>query len=100
MRRRVLVKIRHGMRVKDQRPPRFLLEVEVLDEVAEDLRALANIRSRIGTPVRLRIEPRPAEEVVLDELRVGVEAQDLMVDEPAPRIRADHEARNAKPIAV
>src|SRR5262249_56742230 len=91
---------RDRVRAEDQRSPRLLLEVEVLDEVAEDRRAFTYVGPRIGTPVRLRIEPPPAEEVVLDELRIRVEAQRLMVDEPTPRVRADHEARNTKAVAV
>src|SRR5437660_1298962 len=37
------------MRVQDQRPPRLLREVEVLDEVAEDRRLLASVRAPVGS---------------------------------------------------
>jgi hypothetical protein len=40
------------------------------------------------------------EEAVLDELEVGVLAQDLVVDVAALGIGADHEGRNAEPIAL
>ncbi len=56
------------------------LEVEVLAEVAEDLGALADVRPRVRTTVRARIQAMPVEEVVLDEFEVGVETENLVVD--------------------
>src|SRR5947209_17988793 len=88
------------MRVQDQRPPRLLREVEVLDEVAEDRRVLAYVWARVGPSVGSWIEPLSVQEVVLDELGVGVDAQRLVVDEATPRIRADHESGDAEPVAV
>src|SRR5262245_29980706 len=82
------------------RRPRSLLEVEVGDEVAEQRRVLANGRTWIGTAVSGRIQPLAFEKVVLDELRIGVEAQDLVVYEAASRVRRDDESRNPEPIAV
>src|SRR3954447_3025257 len=82
---------RSRKRLQQQRPPRPLREVEVVPQVAEQLGVLADGRARVGAAVRPRVEPRAAEEVVLDELQVRVEAQRLVVDDAAPRVRADHE---------
>src|SRR5438094_2901693 len=84
---RALAKAR--MRGKKLSPPRLLPEVEVADEVAEDRHVLAHVGARIRAPVGGRIEPLRVQEIVLDELRVGVEAQDLVVDEPAPGVGRD-----------
>ena len=70
-------------------------EVEVLGEVSEYPNALAHSRARVGAAVVRRIEASTIEEVVFDELRVRVEAQDLVVDVAAPGVRTDDEARNA-----
>src|SRR5262249_62129739 len=94
-----LAQVRPWVRVEDQRLARLLLEVEVADEGAEDRLVLANLGTRVGTPVRRRVQPLAAEEVVLDELRIGVEAERLMVDEATARIGADHEPRHAQPVA-
>jgi len=58
------VEIRSRVWVQNQRAPRLLREVEVLDEVSEDLRALAHVRARIGTAVGLRVEACGPEKVV------------------------------------
>ena len=59
----------------------LLREVEVLAEVAEDLHLLADRRAGIGATVGRRVESLPAEEHVLDELEVRVEAERLVVDD-------------------
>jgi hypothetical protein len=41
------------------------------------------------------IEPPALQEVVLDELHVGVEAERLVVDEALARVGTDDEARHA-----
>src|SRR5439155_13772802 len=48
--------------------PRFLREVEVRREVAQNLHVLADGRSPVGSTVRGRIEALTVEEVVFDEL--------------------------------
>src|SRR4051794_37191250 len=83
---------------KEQGLSRLLMEVEVTGEVAEDLSVLPDVRPAVGAAVGLRVEPLAVDEVVLDELEVRVEAEGLVVDEPAPRKRADHESRHAKPV--
>src|SRR5437870_4776072 len=80
------------VRLQNQGRSRWLREVEVVREVAEDGDVLAHRRARVGSTVGARIEALSAEEVVFDELEVGIEAQRLMVDEPALRIRADDES--------
>src|SRR5215471_4975245 len=69
-----------GMRAQQDRRSRLLAEVEVRVQVAQDARVLADVRARVGAAVGLRVEPRSVQEVVLDELVVGVEGQDLGVD--------------------
>ena len=85
---------------QDHGSERRLLEVELAREVPEDRGVLAHVGPRIGALVRLRVEPLPAEEVVLDELEVRVETQRLMVDVPLLRVRADHETRHTQAVAV
>src|SRR5919201_3325190 len=87
-------------RREDERRPRLLREVEVADEVPELRRALPHVGARVGAAVRARVEPLTLQEVVLDELHVCVERQRLVVDEAAPRVRADHEAGDAQAVAV
>src|SRR5437870_5355228 len=99
MRRSVALAVRR-MRVENERVPRLLREVEVLDEIAEDRRVLAYVWARVGPSVGSWIEPLSVQEVVLDELDVRVEAQRLVVDEASPCIGADHESGDAEPVAV
>jgi hypothetical protein len=42
----------------------LLIEVEVLGQVAQDLLVLAHVGPRIRPPVRLRVEPLPAQEAI------------------------------------
>ncbi len=69
-----------GVRRQDQRWARRLREVEVGEQVAERGVVLAHVGPRVRAPVGGRVEPLPAEEVVLDELQVGVERQRLVID--------------------
>jgi len=68
-----------GLRRRRQhdRRPRSLAEVEVGREVAKLGGVLPNVRARVGPAVGGRIEALAAQEVVLDEFEVGVEAQRL-----------------------
>ncbi len=68
------------MQRKDQREPRHLREVEVAREITEYRHVLAHRRPGIGAAIGARIESLAVEEIIFDELRVGIEAQDLMVD--------------------
>ena len=65
---------------EDQRWARRLVEVEVVGEVAEDLLVLADVGSGIGSAVGGGVDALAVQEVVLDELVVGVEAEGLVVD--------------------
>src|SRR5437899_12138343 len=76
---------------KKQRRSWLLVEVEVVDEVAEDLDVFAHVGSRVRSAVGARIEPLAVQEVVLDELEVGVRTQYLVIDVALSRERADHE---------
>src|SRR5690348_17617231 len=86
------------MRGEQQRTPRLLVEVEVPAEVAQDRLVLADVRTAVGPAVGPGVDPPAAEEVVLDELEVRVEAGDLVDDVAAPRVRADHDAGDAEPV--
>src|SRR5436309_15694127 len=88
------------MRIQNERWARPLREVEVARERAEDRFVLADVGARIRAAVGARVDALATEEVVLDELDVGVEAERLMVDEALASVGADHEAGDAKPVAV
>ena len=76
------------------------LEVEVGGDVAEDRVVLADVGAGVGAAVGGGIEARAVDEVVLDELRVGVEAEDLVVDVALLGVRADHDPGDAEAEAV
>src|SRR5437588_5087278 len=80
------------IRVQDQRRARRLVEVEIRHQVAELRVLLADVWSRVRPTISLRIQPRPAQEYVLDELHVCVVAQRLVIDAGAARVRTDHES--------
>src|SRR5580693_1825589 len=82
---------RVGRRVRRQEHRRAwrLVEVEVFKQVAEYGCIFPHVGPRIGPGICRRVEPGAAEEVVLDELEVGVAAEDLMVDVALLRIRGD-----------
>src|SRR5207253_3778997 len=77
-----------------------LREVELADEVAEQLCVLADDGARVGPAVRLWVEPLAAEEVVFDELQVGVERECLVVDVAVAGPGADQEAGYTQPVAL
>src|SRR5207248_11276483 len=85
---------------EEERRPRLLVEVEVLREIAEDRLVLADVRATVGAAVGLGIEPPATEEVVLDELEVGVEAEGLVVDVALLRVGAYHERRHAQSVSL
>src|SRR5215472_13270681 len=75
-----------------------LCEIEIRSQIAELRRVLTDIGPRIRTPVRLRIDARAVQEVVLDEFHVRVEAQGLMIDVALPRVRADDKTGHAQSV--
>src|SRR5947199_7372957 len=86
--------------LEPERLERRLIEVEIGLEITEMLGILPNIGPRIRAAVVLRVDALRREEIVLDELEIGVEAQRLVVDVTLPRIRADHQRRNAQAVPV
>src|SRR3954454_2384089 len=88
-----------GAGVQDQRTPRRLAEVELAPEVAELLGVLPDVGARVGAAIGGRVQPLAAEEVVLDELQVRVEAQRLVVDLALTGVRADEQAGDPHAIA-
>src|SRR5262249_35569904 len=82
---------RVGRRVERQqhRRARNLAEVEVGRQVAEQRQILAHAGPGVGAAVGGGVEPGAAEEVVLDELQVGVAAERLVVDVALPGVGGD-----------
>src|ERR1035438_3538943 len=75
--RRDAGRVRGRVRGQQDRRARGLVEVEVLVDVAEDGFILADVGAGIGPAVGGGVEPVAAEEVVLDELQVGIAAERL-----------------------
>src|SRR5947209_8857223 len=88
------------MHWQDHRRPRKLPEVEVLAEISEQQVVLADVGPGVWAAVGGGIQPFAAEEVVLDELVVGIVAEYLMVDVAAARVRADDDSGHAEAEAV
>jgi hypothetical protein len=87
-----------GLDREDQGRPRGLVEVEVGEQAAEGRLVLAHVGTRVRSPVRRRVKPLAAEEVIFDEFQVGVEAERLVVDVSGFGVWADHQAGDADAI--
>jgi hypothetical protein len=83
-----------------QWPCGTLIEVEVVDEVAEDLCVLADVRSWVGAAVGRGVQALSVEEVVFDELVVRVETQRLVVDVAVLGVRADDDRGDPQSVSV
>jgi hypothetical protein len=57
-----------------------LIKIEVGAQVSEEAGRFSHIRPWIGPSVGFGVESLTGEEVVLDELGVGVEGQGLVID--------------------
>src|SRR5215831_18826492 len=77
----------------------LLVEVEVGLDIAELAGVFTHVRSGIRSSVGLRVKTLSVQEVVFDELRVGVEAQRLMVDVPGLGVRADDHRGDAQSVS-
>src|SRR5207302_1540890 len=84
---------------KHHRWARALAEVEIGDEIPETGVVLPDVGPGVGPAVGAWVEPGAAEEIVLDELEVGVERERLVVDESAPGVWRDDETRDPDPEA-
>ena len=69
---------------EDQRRAGFLVEVEVSARLPRIFDVLADVGARVGAAVGRGFESPAVQEVVLDELQVGVEAERLVVDVALP----------------
>ena len=87
-------------RREDQRRPRRPGEVELAEQVTENRRVLAYVGARVRPAVVGRVEALAAQEPVLDERGVRVEAERLVVDVPGPRPRADQQPRHPQAVAL
>ncbi len=85
---------------QQERLARCLAEVEVVHQVAKLRRVLADIGPGIGPAVGLRVEAGAVKEIVLDELQVGVAAQDLVVDEALLGVGGDDQPWHAQAVPV
>jgi hypothetical protein len=79
---------------------RGLVEVEVCDQGAEDRDVVADGGAWVWASVGGWVEALATEEVVFDELVVGVEAECLVVDVAAPGVGADHQSGDAESVTV
>src|SRR6476659_3901881 len=79
-----------GPGVQNQRIQWLLREVERLAQRVGEI--LAHRWTAVRSRHRLRVEPRTAEEPVLDQLQVGIERHGRVIDGARLRPRADHEA--------
>src|SRR6185312_16785749 len=52
---------------------RRLIEIEVVDQIAQNGNILADSGARVRAAIGLRIEPLPMQEIVLDELEIRVD---------------------------
>jgi hypothetical protein len=85
---------------QDQRRPGRLGEVEVSCQVAEVGSVLADPWPLVRSAVSAGVDARAAEEAVLDELKVGVETECLVVNVPEFGVGTDHDAGHPKSVAV
>ena len=85
---------------QQQRREGGLAEIEVLGQVAQDRLVLADVGPGIWAPIGRGIKPGAAEEVVLDELQVGVAAVCLVVDVTPPGVGRDDHGRHTQADAV
>src|SRR5579863_1394841 len=72
---------------------------EVLEKISQAAVDFPYVRPRVGPAVGARVEPPAAEEQVLDEFVVRVEAQRLVIDEAAFRPPRDDEPRHAEAVS-
>ena len=68
------------MQRQEERRPRLLVKLKSFARSPRIFAFSRTVGPRVGAAVGRRVEPRAVEEVVLDELEVGVEAQRLVVD--------------------
>src|SRR5579875_2175448 len=88
------------MEGEHDRRARRLREVEVVDKVAQDGNVLAHSRTWVWTPIGCRVEALAVQEIVFDELQIGIEAERLVVNVAFSGVGADDEAGDAQAIAV
>src|SRR5215468_3572645 len=93
---------RVGRRIRRQqeRLARRLVEVEVAEEIAQDRLVFPDIGAAIRPAVGLRVEPGIVQKIILDELQIGIAAEDLMVDVALPGVRRDDDAWHTQAVAV
>src|SRR5579875_236619 len=94
----VLHQIGFGIDRQQERFPGFLLEVEIVGQVAQLRRVLPHVGARVRTSIGRRIESLAAQEVILNEFEVGIKCQRLMVDVPFARVWADDQTRNPQAV--
>src|SRR5262249_42477390 len=75
-------------------------EVEVLVKAAQHRQRLPDVTTRAAAAVGLGGEPGAAEEVIFDELQVGVSAERLMVDVALLGVWGDDQRGDTEPVAV
>src|SRR5579863_4741326 len=90
----------HGGVGQNFRTARRLVEIEICAQIAELRRVFAHVGTAVGAAIGFRIDALAVEEVVFNELHVGVVTQRLMIDKTTAGVRTDHDARHPNAVAV
>src|SRR5581483_10071468 len=85
---------------ENQGRTRRLSEIEVLQQVAELRESLADIRARVWAAIGPGVKALATEEIVFDELDVGIKAQYLVINVSLLGIGADHETGYPQAVAI
>ena len=85
---------------KDQRGTRYLVEIEIQQQVAQLSRIFADVRAGIRPAIRGWIDALAVQENVLHEFDIGIMAEHLVVNESLSGIGADHQTRYTQSVPV
>src|SRR6202165_3854389 len=90
----------HGMHRERRWRSRCLVEIEIGGEIPQNLETFPDVGSRIGSAIGVGVDPLTVQERVFDELVVGIEAENLVVDVALLRVRADDDAGHAQAVTI
>src|SRR5450759_852099 len=91
-----------GLRMHRQRHGRTgsLGEVEICGDVSEDADIFSDVWPWVGPTVGAGINALTAEQILLDELVVGVERECLVIDIPLLGVGADDHGRHSQAVSA
>src|SRR5207253_6744728 len=75
-------------------------EIEIPRQITQYRRILTHVWARVGTTIGRRIEASSAEKIVFDKFYVGIEAEDLMIDEARFCIGCDDHRGHSEAVTV